>query len=181
MDQAEDVPAAPAALPDPLDRPLGRSLSILVHGPSKAGKSTLGVTTPAPRLLLDVEGGARLVNKRRLVDAAAAPPRSAHGSKAHRAQRNARSRTAGRHPARHRGARGRQRRGSRVSARDCGRTLCCRRSFALRGCCAVRPRFGARRRSRPRSQRGGASCVCCTGHREACRLCRRVGSASLTS
>lgn len=34
-----------------------RSLTMLVHGPSKAGKSTLGATAPYPRLMLDVEFG----------------------------------------------------------------------------------------------------------------------------
>lgn len=34
-----------------------RSLTVLVHGPSKAGKSTLTSTAPGPRLLLDVEHG----------------------------------------------------------------------------------------------------------------------------
>lgn len=34
-----------------------RSLSVLIHGPSKAGKSTLAATAPYPRLLLDAEGG----------------------------------------------------------------------------------------------------------------------------
>jgi hypothetical protein len=38
------------------------SLSILVHGPSKAGKSTLAVTAPAPRLLLDAEHGHRFLD-----------------------------------------------------------------------------------------------------------------------
>lgn len=34
-----------------------RTLSIIIHGPSKAGKSTLAATAPAPRLLLDAEHG----------------------------------------------------------------------------------------------------------------------------
>ena len=34
-----------------------RTLSMLIHGPSKAGKSTLAATAPAPRLLLDAEHG----------------------------------------------------------------------------------------------------------------------------
>lgn len=34
-----------------------RSITILVHGESKVGKSTFAVTAPYPRLLLDVEGG----------------------------------------------------------------------------------------------------------------------------
>lgn len=40
---------------------LQRSLSLLVHGQSKAGKSLLGVSTKPPRLLLDVESGARFL------------------------------------------------------------------------------------------------------------------------
>ena len=38
-----------------------QSLSMLVHGPSKAGKSLLGVSTPTPRVLLDVEAAARFL------------------------------------------------------------------------------------------------------------------------
>lgn len=38
-----------------------RSLTALIYGPSKAGKSTLAATAPYPRLLLDVEGGARFL------------------------------------------------------------------------------------------------------------------------
>lgn len=38
-----------------------RALSILVHGPSKAGKSTFAVTAPYPRLLLDVEAASRFL------------------------------------------------------------------------------------------------------------------------
>lgn len=34
-----------------------RSLTVLVHGASKVGKSTLAATAPYPRLMLDVEGG----------------------------------------------------------------------------------------------------------------------------
>jgi hypothetical protein len=34
-----------------------RTISMLIHGPSKAGKSTLAATAPAPRLLLDAEHG----------------------------------------------------------------------------------------------------------------------------
>lgn len=34
-----------------------RSLTMLVHGPSKAGKSTLAASAPYPRLMLDVEYG----------------------------------------------------------------------------------------------------------------------------
>ena len=38
-----------------------RSLTIMVHGESKVGKSTLAVTAPYPRLMLDVEGGHRFL------------------------------------------------------------------------------------------------------------------------
>lgn len=38
-----------------------RSLTMLVYGPSKAGKSTLAATAPYPRLIIDVEGGARFL------------------------------------------------------------------------------------------------------------------------
>src|SRR5688572_6289115 len=37
-------------------------LSLLVHGPSKAGKSTLSFTLPAPFLILDAEGSTKFVN-----------------------------------------------------------------------------------------------------------------------
>lgn len=40
---------------------LRRSLSILVHGKSKAGKSMIGVSGATPRLLLDVESAAHLL------------------------------------------------------------------------------------------------------------------------
>lgn len=36
---------------------MDHTLSLLVHGESKTGKSWLGDTTPAPRLILDAEGG----------------------------------------------------------------------------------------------------------------------------
>lgn len=36
---------------------MNRSLTVLVHGASKAGKSTIGATAPYPRLMLDVEHG----------------------------------------------------------------------------------------------------------------------------
>jgi len=38
-----------------------RSLTTLIHGESKVGKSTLAVTAPYPRLMLDVEGGHRFL------------------------------------------------------------------------------------------------------------------------
>ena len=40
---------------------LHQSLTMVIYGQSKTGKSTLSVTAPAPRLLLDVEGGARFL------------------------------------------------------------------------------------------------------------------------
>lgn len=41
---------------------LQRSLSILVAGDPKVGKSTFAATSPAPRLYLDIEGGTRFLN-----------------------------------------------------------------------------------------------------------------------
>lgn len=41
---------------------LNRSLSILVHGSAKAGKSTFAATSPKPLLYLDIEGGSRFLN-----------------------------------------------------------------------------------------------------------------------
>jgi hypothetical protein len=38
-----------------------KSLTLLVFGPSKSGKTTLAVTAPAPRLVLDVEHGVKFV------------------------------------------------------------------------------------------------------------------------
>lgn len=40
---------------------MNNALTMLVHGPSKAGKSLLGVSTPAPRVLLDVEAAYRFL------------------------------------------------------------------------------------------------------------------------
>lgn len=40
---------------------LAKSLSVLVHAASKAGKSTFASTAPQPRLMLDVEAGARFL------------------------------------------------------------------------------------------------------------------------
>lgn len=42
-------------------QPVRKSLSILVHGESKAGKSMIGVSGATPRLLLDVESAAHLL------------------------------------------------------------------------------------------------------------------------
>lgn len=41
---------------------LNQSLTVLIHGESKTGKSTLAVTAPYPRLMIDVEGGHRFLN-----------------------------------------------------------------------------------------------------------------------
>lgn len=41
-------------------------LSILVHGPSKAGKTFLGDTAPGPRLILDVEGNSRFLKSKKV-------------------------------------------------------------------------------------------------------------------
>lgn len=38
-----------------------RSLTMMIYGESKVGKSSLAVTAPAPRLMLDVEGGHRFL------------------------------------------------------------------------------------------------------------------------
>lgn len=51
------------------------SLTVLVHGHSKVGKSTFAVTSPAPRLLLDVESASRFLPIRRVMwDPMTAPP-----------------------------------------------------------------------------------------------------------
>jgi hypothetical protein len=42
-------------------------MSLLVHGPSKSGKSTLGDTTPGPRLVLDAEMGSRFTPSKKVV------------------------------------------------------------------------------------------------------------------
>ncbi len=39
-----------------------RSMSFLIHGDTKVGKTTLGATAPYPRLALDVEGGYRFLD-----------------------------------------------------------------------------------------------------------------------
>lgn len=40
-------------------------ISFLIHGPSKAGKTYLADTAPAPRLLLDVEGNTRFLKSKK--------------------------------------------------------------------------------------------------------------------
>lgn len=41
---------------------MNQSLTVLIHGESKVGKSTAAVTAPYPRLMIDVEGGHRFLN-----------------------------------------------------------------------------------------------------------------------
>jgi hypothetical protein len=60
------APPAPAAYYQPVPQILMPSgLSFLVHAPSKAGKSSFGDTVPAPRFILDVEGGSRFTHSRK--------------------------------------------------------------------------------------------------------------------
>ena len=53
-----------------------RALSFLVYGPARGGKSTFAVTSPAPRLILDVEAASRFLpgNKVRWNPKTEAPP-----------------------------------------------------------------------------------------------------------
>jgi hypothetical protein len=53
-----------------------RSMTVLVHGHSKVGKSTLAVTAPYPRLYLDVEAASRFlyINKKLWDPVREAPP-----------------------------------------------------------------------------------------------------------
>lgn len=52
-----------------------RSLSILIHGGSKVGKSTLAATSPPPRLLCDVESASRFLPIKKIKwDPAKEPP-----------------------------------------------------------------------------------------------------------
>lgn len=56
-------------------------LSFLVHGASKAGKSWLGDTTPAPRLIIDAEAGSRFTpSRKKKWDPLSGPPPAADGS-----------------------------------------------------------------------------------------------------
>lgn len=43
-----------------------RAISILVHGPSKVGKTTFAMTAPYPRLLLDVEKASRFLRNKKV-------------------------------------------------------------------------------------------------------------------
>lgn len=50
-------------------------VSFLIHGESKVGKTFLGDTTPAPRLILDAEGGTRFLKSKKVRwDGKQAPP-----------------------------------------------------------------------------------------------------------
>jgi len=53
-----------------------RSVSFLIYGASKSGKSTLSVTSPAPRLYMDVEAASRFLPIKRIDwnPAKSAPP-----------------------------------------------------------------------------------------------------------
>jgi hypothetical protein len=46
---------------------LNRSMTAVIHGESGVGKSWLGDTAPAPRLLLDAEGGSRFTTSRKVM------------------------------------------------------------------------------------------------------------------
>ena len=58
-----------------------RALSVLVHGHSKVGKSSLSVTSPYPRLYLDVESASRFLPiVRKVWDPKEGPPPMADGT-----------------------------------------------------------------------------------------------------
>lgn len=58
-----------------------RSLSLLVHGLSKTGKTWLGDTAPAPRCVLDAEGGNRFTASRKVYwDPTQSAPPAADGT-----------------------------------------------------------------------------------------------------
>lgn len=58
-----------------------RAVTILIHAASKAGKSTLSVTSPAPRLLLDVESASRFLPIKRVYwDPNTGPPPTPDGT-----------------------------------------------------------------------------------------------------
>lgn len=56
-----NVPAAPVAIDPPMLYDTNQRISILIHGPSKMGKSTLSSTAPKPVLVLDAEGSWRFI------------------------------------------------------------------------------------------------------------------------
>lgn len=45
---------------------MAATLSCVIHGESGTGKTTLAATSPAPRLILDCEGGARYIRQRKI-------------------------------------------------------------------------------------------------------------------
>ncbi len=60
---------------------MSRAISIMVHGPSKAGKSTLAATAPKPSLLIDTESGSRFLDlKIKRWDPKIEPPPVADGT-----------------------------------------------------------------------------------------------------
>jgi hypothetical protein len=61
-------------------RTLNKSLSILVHGESKAGKSLLGISGAAPRVLLDVESAAHLLPIKSIIWDPSLPPPEPDGT-----------------------------------------------------------------------------------------------------
>jgi hypothetical protein len=76
---APDTTAPPVA-PGPVT-PINKSLTMLIHGESKVGKSTLAATAPYPRLMVDVEGGHRFLPiVSRMWDPALEAPPEADGS-----------------------------------------------------------------------------------------------------
>jgi hypothetical protein len=63
------------------DQSVNYGLTFLVHGHSKHGKSWLGDTTPAPRLIIDAEAGSRFTpSKKKRWDPTSGPPPPADGS-----------------------------------------------------------------------------------------------------
>lgn len=57
-----------------------RSLTLVVHGEGGVGKSWLADTTPAPRLVFDVEGGVRFTPSRKVLWDGVGPPPAADGT-----------------------------------------------------------------------------------------------------
>lgn len=75
------VPQAVAAQVAYRPPQLAQGVSWLVHGASKSGKSELGDTTPAPRLVLDAEGGSRWTRSPKTVwEPAMSPPPAPDGT-----------------------------------------------------------------------------------------------------
>lgn len=68
-----EVVRQPVAVPTPFDT--HQRLSLLIHGYSKKGKSTLAATAPKPALVLDAEGSWRFIPARiKMWDPMAGPP-----------------------------------------------------------------------------------------------------------